>query len=254
MALINWDDHEMHSVVGSAPRIRRATIRMALAMVAAGVAVGQTTPGRTAWEGVYTDAQATRGMTAFGQSCAGCHSLTAEGRSPLVGDPFWRSFSQKNVSQLVEYISTYMPNGNPGSLNKAVYEDIAALMLKSNGFPVGPSELKPEAVQTVQILPKDGSMELPAGALAKVVGCLAKNGSDWEVTRATAPVRAEQGSPDSEDATKALGNRAIALKYVLTRLDAMAGSRVAVTGLLIGTNGVDGLNVTGVTRVAAKCP
>jgi hypothetical protein len=34
----------------------------------------------------------------------------------------------------------------------------------------------------------------------------------------------------------------------------MAGSRVAVSGLLIGEGGVDGINVTTVTRVAPKCP
>jgi hypothetical protein len=44
------------------------------------------------------------------------------------------------------------------------------------------------------------------------------------------------------------------LKFVVTKLDAMAGSRVAVSGLLIGEGGVDGINVTTVNRVASKCP
>jgi hypothetical protein len=39
---------------------------------------------------------------------------------------------------------------------------------------------------------------------------------------------------------------------VLTKLDALAGSLVAVSGLLIGEGGVDGINVTTVTRVAQK--
>jgi len=34
----------------------------------------------------------------------------------------------------------------------------------------------------------------------------------------------------------------------------LVGSRVAVSGLLIGAGGADGINVTGVTRVAPKCP
>jgi hypothetical protein len=37
-------------------------------------------------------------------------------------------------------------------------------------------------------------------------------------------------------------------------LDPLAGSRVAVSGILIGANGVDGINVTTVNRVAEKCP
>jgi hypothetical protein len=44
------------------------------------------------------------------------------------------------------------------------------------------------------------------------------------------------------------------LKFVVTRLDPLAGSRVAVSGLLIGTGGADGINVTTVIRVAPKCP
>jgi hypothetical protein len=44
------------------------------------------------------------------------------------------------------------------------------------------------------------------------------------------------------------------LKFVVTKLDGLAGSRVAVSGLLIGEGGVDGINVTTVNRVAPKCP
>jgi mono/diheme cytochrome c family protein len=222
----------------------------------AALAIAQNSVARrTVWDGVYTDAQAARGMTVYGQSCAGCHVLTAVGKSPLVGDPFWKSFAQKNVGDLLEFVSTYMPNGSPGSLSKSAYEDLVALMLKSNGFPAGTTDLSPSAIAQVQILPKDGSTELPADALVRVVGCLARSGADWAVTSATTPERAESvAASGNEDSTRQLGSRKIALKFVLTRLDPMAGSRVAVTGLLIGAGGVDGLNVTAVTRVAEKCP
>ena len=51
-----------------------------------------------------------------------------------------------------------------------------------------------------------------------------------------------------------LGSRTMPLKFVVTSLDSLAGSRVAVSGLLIGAGGVDGINVTAVSRVAPKCP
>lgn len=204
---------------------------------------------QTVWDGIYTDAQAARGEKAFGQSCAGCHSLAAEGKSPLAGDPFWKSFSQKTVGELLDYVSANMPNGSPGSLSQATYKDIVAAMLKANGFPAGNTEL---ARAAARIVPRDGSTALPANALARVVGCLARSGTDWVVTSATAPERAE-GS-DADGATRPLGSRTIALKFVLTRLDSLAGSRVAVTGLLIGNDGGDGINVTTVSRVAPKCP
>jgi hypothetical protein len=125
-------------------------------------------------------------------------------------------------------------------------------MLKANGFPSGTSELGSNAIASVRIVPKDGSTELPANALARVVGCLGKSGADWVVTRATAPERAERTT--GEDATRMLGNRTFSLKFVIGKLDAMVGSRVAINGLLIGTDGSEGINVTAVSRVAPKCP
>src|SRR5690242_16567358 len=94
-----------------------------------------STARRTVWDGVYTEAQAIRGMTSYGQSCGGCHALTPEGRAPLVGDAFWKSFAQKSVGELLSFVSKYMPNGAPGSLSAAAYQDIVAFVLKSNGFP-----------------------------------------------------------------------------------------------------------------------
>ena len=209
---------------------------------------------RTVWDGAYAEVQATSGLTTFGQHCSGCHALTAEGKAPLVGDPFWKSFSQKTVGDLLEFVSTSMPNGTPGSLSESEYDNIVALMLKSNGFPAGKIDLARHTVADVRIVPKDGGTELPANALARVVGCLARRGSDWVVTNATPPERAENAPKSGEDATRALGGRAIPLKFVLTRLDPLAGSRVAVSGLLIGAGGADGINVTAVNRVAPKCP
>jgi len=242
MPPVTWDDHEMQSLAGV----------LFVSFTTAGLAIGQTS--RTVWDGVYTEAQAARGMMAFGQSCAGCHALAPEGKAPLVGDAFWKSFAQKSVGELLEFVSTYMPNGKPGSLSEPTYRDIVALILKSNGFPAGTTELGGTAIASVQIIQKDGRTELPANALARIVGCLTKSGADWVVTSATTPERAERAGSAGDDAARPLGSRTIALKFVITRLDALAGSRVAVSGLLIGEGGVDGINVTTVNRVAAKCP
>jgi hypothetical protein len=188
---------------------------------------------------------------AFGQSCAGCHALATEGKLPLVGDIFWKSFAQKTVGDLLHYVGANMPNGSPGSLSRATYEDIVAVMLKSNGFPAGSTEIASNL--TLKILPKDGSTKLPANALARVIGCLARSGSEWVVKSATNPERAENASA-SDAAGNPLGTRTIPLKFVVTRLDSLAGSRVVVDGLLIGLDGEEGINVTTVTRVAQRCP
>jgi mono/diheme cytochrome c family protein len=233
--------------------IKRMLFTVVLA--AANLATAQTSaPRRTVWDGVYTESQAARGVIAFGQSCSGCHALASAGKAPLVGEPFWKSFAQKTVGDLLEFVSANMPNGNPRSLSESTYGDIVALMLKSNGFPAGTTELGRDTGANVRIVQKDGSTELPADALARVVGCLARSGADWVVTKATTPERAENVAPGGADATRPLGNRTIPLKFVVTHLDALAGSRVTVSGLLIGAGGADGINVTAVNRVAQKCP
>jgi mono/diheme cytochrome c family protein len=228
---------------------------LSIALAATGLATAQSAPARrTVWDGVYTEVQAGRGITAFNQNCARCHSLTPTGRSPLAGDSFWKSFSQKTAADVLDYISANMPNGAPRSLKPETYEDIVAAILKSNGFPAGAAELGPAAMPAIHIVPQDGNTELPAEALGYVVGCLARSGTDWVVANATAPERAERVRPAEEEAVRPLGNRRIALKFVLTKLDALNGSRVAVRGLLMGAGGADGINVTGVTRVAQTCP
>jgi mono/diheme cytochrome c family protein len=204
--------------------------------------------GRTVWDGVYTEAQAARATPIFNQSCSNCHTLGSQGRGPLVGEKFWQGYTQKTVGDLLTYVSTSMPNGNGGSLPASSYNDLVALILKSNGFPAGNADLSPETVA------KGGPGELPDNALVRIVGCLARNGNDWVLTRATAPVRVERTGASPEDATRALGDRTTTLKFVLTRLDSFVGQRMSVSGLLIGDGGANGLNVTTVNRVAETCP
>lgn len=210
--------------------------------------------GRTVWDGVYTDAQAERATAIFGSNCSNCHTLTSQGNRPLSGDKFWEGFTQKSVGDLLKFVSTSMPNNNPGTLPAASYNDLVALILKSNGFPAGTAEVTPDAVATVQIIPKDGPGELPANTLVRVVGCLSKSGSDWVLTSATMPERVDKTGVGPEDATRALGDRTATLKFVLTRLDPFVGQRMSVSGILLGAGGANGINVTTVSKVADTCP
>jgi mono/diheme cytochrome c family protein len=211
--------------------------------------------GPTVWDGVFTDAQADRAAGMFSQSCERCHTLAAQGTRPLSGEKFWEGYTQKTVGDLLTFVKTNMPNGQGGSLPATTYNDLVALILKSNGFPSGKSELTPETVTAVQIIPKDGPGELPANTLVRVVGCLApKSGADWTLTSVTVPQRIEKTGAVPEDATRPLGDRTITLKFVLNRLDSFVGQRMAVTGILIGAGGVNGINVATVNRVAEACP
>ena len=218
-------------------------------------AQGAKPTGPTVWDGVYTDAQADRATGVFSQTCERCHTLTSQGTRPLSGDKFWEGYTQKTVGDLLNFVKTNMPNGQGGSLPAPTYNDLVALILKSNGFPAGKTEVTPETVANVQIIPKDGPGELPNNTLVRVVGCLApKSGADWTLTSATAPQRIEKTGPVPEDATRPLGDRTVALKFVLNRLDTFVGQRMSVTGILIGAGGVNGINVATVNRVAEACP
>jgi hypothetical protein len=228
----------------------------ALWLASAGAAglLAQAKPGRTVWDGVYTDAQAARATATFSASCANCHTLTPDGARPLSGSKFMDSFTQRTVGDLLAFVSKNMPNGvNAGSLPTTTYYDLVALILRSNGFPAGTTEVTPESVAGVEIVSKDGPGELPANTLVRVVGCLAKGGSDWVLTSATAPVRIDKAGAVPEDATRPLGTGTATLKFVLTRLDTFVGQKVAVTGMLMGAGGVNGINVTTANRVAEMC-
>ena len=111
----------------------------ALGLYSIGNAMAQSTS--STWDGVYTEAQATRGSSQYFQHCAVCHAANLSGNyetSPLVGQ-FMPDWAGSTVDDLFDYISTAMPLNHPGSLNAEAYADIVAFLLKANGLPAGQS-------------------------------------------------------------------------------------------------------------------
>src|ERR1700680_4281768 len=105
------------------------------------------TDGRTVWEGVYSADQAQRGRQQYVGSCAGCHKedLVGDGVTPgLADEAFIEHWDQETVEDLFKRIKATMPADRPGSLADADYLDVVAFLLKENGFPSGPSELRRE--------------------------------------------------------------------------------------------------------------
>jgi mono/diheme cytochrome c family protein len=210
---------------------------------------------KTVWDGVFTEEQAARGAATYSAHCARCHGSELEGVNgrPLVGDVFWRGYQARTVDYLLGFISKNMPNGAGGSLSPGEYVDVAAFILSRNAFPAG-RELTQQSAVGVQIVQKGGSTGLPASALGRIVGCLAKSGNrDWTVTNATAPERTD-GKPVPEDSTRELGTRSFPLLFVVTSLDRFVGHRVVVRGLMVGPDGEKGINVTDVESRNATCP
>jgi mono/diheme cytochrome c family protein len=92
--------------------------------------------GTLASSGVFTSAQADRGMSIYDGQCASCHEL-----SRFKGKDFASAWTDKPLTDLHTAVKS-MPMDNPGSLNPQEYADILAYFLSINGYPAGQAELK----------------------------------------------------------------------------------------------------------------
>ena len=94
---------------------------------------------RSAWDGVYGDAQATRGMQHYSLYCAVCHgkALEGSGEAPPMTGELVRDWAGMPLSGLFEKIAVTMPLNRPGRLSPDVNADILAFLLKANDFPAG---------------------------------------------------------------------------------------------------------------------
>lgn len=112
-------------------------------------------PARTVWDGVYTEAQATRGRELYLKECASCHSENLQGgdESPgLVGGGFLSQWIDLSVGDLLERTRTTMPQDRPGQLSREAYTEILAHLFKANSFPSGQTELPRDTMALKQIL------------------------------------------------------------------------------------------------------
>ena len=98
---------------------------------------------RTAGDGVYTAAQATRGEAIYRTGCAACHGTTLAGDlgPPLAGQGFLSVWGRQPLSDLFDKIRSTMPADTPGTLSRPQVADVVAYILQANQFPGGNVEL-----------------------------------------------------------------------------------------------------------------
>jgi mono/diheme cytochrome c family protein len=118
---------------------------IAYVLLASGLLVAQdAASSKTVWDGVFTEAQTSRGEAAYGRSCAACHKedLLGNGTAPaLAGEAFFRRWNESSVDDVVQTMRQSMPQEAPGSLETQVYVDILTYLLKASGSPTGSVEL-----------------------------------------------------------------------------------------------------------------
>jgi mono/diheme cytochrome c family protein len=130
-------------------------------------------PSRTVQDGVFSDAQATRGAALYTQRCAGCHGATLAGGTapPLEGAAFRSKFRQEPMSALFIKIRYTMPPAAdadaPARLTPEEGADLVAHVLKANGFPAGKTDFAATGAVTSTIgwpaaPPGEAAATLPA--------------------------------------------------------------------------------------------
>jgi S-disulfanyl-L-cysteine oxidoreductase SoxD len=132
------------------------TAAAVFAAAAIDVAAFRAQAARTVWDGVYSEAQSTRGQDLSKASCVTCHGNELAGTDlapALQGDDFKGVWSGRTAAELFEKIQTTMPADRVGTLKPPQSADLVAYILKINDYPAGAGELGSEmpALQQIKI-------------------------------------------------------------------------------------------------------
>ena len=130
-----------------------------LAAAAINSAAFSQAPGKSVWDGVYADAQSTRGEEVSKKSCVTCHGDELKGSDlapALQGADFKGAWSGRTAAELFEKVQTTMPADQAGSLKPEQSADLVAYMFKLNEYPAGAAELASDmaALQQIKIASK----------------------------------------------------------------------------------------------------
>ncbi|HEY3092646.1 MAG TPA: cytochrome c [Vicinamibacterales bacterium] len=142
---------------------------LALFLVAVVISPTLRAQARTARDGVYSGAQATRGQAIYKDKCAPCHGEMLEGLlgPPLAGDEFLKAWANQPLSELANKIEKTMPQSDPGSLMRPDVIDLVAHILQVGKFPAGQAALPAgdDALKQIALAPTGAA---PAAALSPV--------------------------------------------------------------------------------------
>lgn len=134
------------------------------AFVISGVYAVSAQQPRSQWDGVYTEAQVTRGNEVYNSRCAQCHMADLSGGEPEEGIPapalydeaFEGRWNSKTMKDFADKIHLTMPADEPGVLTMQQSVDALAVILQRRKFPVGTTELPvdPAALGAIRYLTK----------------------------------------------------------------------------------------------------
>jgi mono/diheme cytochrome c family protein len=216
---------------------------------------------QTVWDGVFTAEQAKRGQTSYFQYCVTCHKPDLLGiEAAMKGEPFMERRREDNLETLFLDMRATMPRGNPGGLPDQTYTDIISYLLQSNDMPAGKMELKPELLEKVQLVGKDGPKPVPNFVPVLSVGCLVQMGnSNWFLEAASEPIRTRDSFKRidkelEESKTRALGDYTFRLQDA-DDFNALshAEHKVQVKGVIVRSPTGTRINVNSIETLSETC-
>jgi S-disulfanyl-L-cysteine oxidoreductase SoxD len=124
-----------------------------LRIAAALLCFGFFLSAQSAFDGVYTDAQADRGADLYPDECDRCHGMDLEGDEgpALASQEFLADWKGHPLSDLFNRIRYAMPGDHPGKLTARQTADLLAFILRANRFPAGKTELPTDTQKLRQI-------------------------------------------------------------------------------------------------------
>ena len=106
------------------------------ASIAAGVVRTQPEDPKSILDRIYSVAQAERGEARFKVSCSSCHAP-----GDFAGGSFAERWSGQTMGDVFDFVSSAMPENDPGSLKPEEYASVLAFILRMNAYPVGSEDM-----------------------------------------------------------------------------------------------------------------
>ena len=119
--------------------VSRLGLTALLALLGTGLlSPGDARAGASTLDGIYSAAQAERGLAVYTEHCEMCHAPNftgTPGAPGLTGPAFVFNWDGMTMAALFDYVKTMMPPGEVGSLSDQDYIDALATILQANAFP-----------------------------------------------------------------------------------------------------------------------
>ena len=216
---------------------------------------------KTVWDGVFTQSQAERGKAAYTQYCERCHKPDLLGiEGAMKGEFFMERRREDVLETLFIDMKATMPRGNAGKLPDETYVDIISYLLQSNEMPAGSAELKPDLLDKIDVVGKDGPKPVPNFAAILSVGCLiASDPNRWTLANASEPVRTRDPFKQIDKELEVSRQRAFGeLTFRLADAENFeatthTGKKVQVKGVIVRAPAGNRINVNSVEPIAETC-